>query len=249
MRTSARRGLRQFIAVRFDGVLQPLRHLRCVHIRQESVDAFDPANCAQAVDGFDVHLVSEDGEIIALPDGSPCDAEGGECKPLKCVSLGLEDAEAFCTTVDCSEYPCIYVGVMSSEPVWPDLWGPKLNFGTMSAPIAENATRGMIIPIHWTAAITGWSTSGANGFSTETPSATSNRPALKRNPPRERPPIPTIANRSNHLWNRVAGRPDGNSTSTRQMLVMAAGHNVSPMIAIHAPAGREPGAVTSAYSA
>ncbi len=41
--------------------------------------------------------------LFALPDGSPCDAEGGECKPLKCVSLGLEDAEAFCTTVDCSD--------------------------------------------------------------------------------------------------------------------------------------------------
>jgi hypothetical protein len=41
-----------------------IRILGCV----DSVDAFDPANCAQAVDGFDVQLISEDGETIELAD-------------------------------------------------------------------------------------------------------------------------------------------------------------------------------------
>jgi hypothetical protein len=42
----------------------------------DSIETFDPANCAQAVDGFDIQLISEDGEIIPLseaaigPDGS-----------------------------------------------------------------------------------------------------------------------------------------------------------------------------------
>ena len=43
-----------------------LRILGCV----DSVDFFDPANCAQAVDGFDVRLISEDGEIIELVDAT-----------------------------------------------------------------------------------------------------------------------------------------------------------------------------------
>jgi hypothetical protein len=43
-----------------------IRILGCV----ESVDTFDPANCAQAIDGFDVHLVSEDGDIIELADAT-----------------------------------------------------------------------------------------------------------------------------------------------------------------------------------
>jgi hypothetical protein len=43
-----------------------IRILGCV----DSIDLFDPANCAQAVDGFDVHLVSEEGEIIELADAT-----------------------------------------------------------------------------------------------------------------------------------------------------------------------------------
>ena len=43
-----------------------VRILGCV----DSVDAFDPANCAQAVDGFDARLVSEEGEIIELDDAT-----------------------------------------------------------------------------------------------------------------------------------------------------------------------------------
>ncbi|MBL9022453.1 MAG: hypothetical protein JNL21_09635 [Myxococcales bacterium] len=41
---------------------------------------------------------------LACPNGTPCDAGGcpaEQCKPLACQSLGLEDAEAYCTTVDC----------------------------------------------------------------------------------------------------------------------------------------------------
>jgi hypothetical protein len=34
----------------------------------ESIDTFDPAGCAQAVGGFDVRLISEDGEILELAD-------------------------------------------------------------------------------------------------------------------------------------------------------------------------------------
>lgn len=40
----------------------------------------------------------------ACPDGSPCSAGGcpaEQCKPLICKTLGLEDGEAYCTTVDC----------------------------------------------------------------------------------------------------------------------------------------------------
>jgi hypothetical protein len=36
----------------------------------DSVDAFNPANCAQAVDGFAVQLVSEEGEILDLDDAT-----------------------------------------------------------------------------------------------------------------------------------------------------------------------------------
>jgi hypothetical protein len=43
-----------------------VRILGCV----DSVDAFDPANCVQAVDGFDARLVSEEGEIIELDDAT-----------------------------------------------------------------------------------------------------------------------------------------------------------------------------------
>ena len=43
-----------------------IRILACV----DSADAFDPANCAQAVDGFDVQLISEDGETIELADAT-----------------------------------------------------------------------------------------------------------------------------------------------------------------------------------
>src|SRR5918995_2327079 len=43
-----------------------VRILGCV----DSVDAFDPGNCVQAVDGFDARLVSEEGEIIELGDAT-----------------------------------------------------------------------------------------------------------------------------------------------------------------------------------
>jgi hypothetical protein len=43
-----------------------IRILGCV----DNVDAFDPANCAQAVGGFDVRLVSEEGEILELADAT-----------------------------------------------------------------------------------------------------------------------------------------------------------------------------------
>jgi hypothetical protein len=43
-----------------------IRILGCV----DSADAFDPANCAQAVGGFDVRLISEDGEILELADAA-----------------------------------------------------------------------------------------------------------------------------------------------------------------------------------
>ena len=43
-----------------------IRILGCV----DSVDAFDPANCAQAVGGFDVRLVPEEGEILELADAN-----------------------------------------------------------------------------------------------------------------------------------------------------------------------------------
>ncbi|MBA3450228.1 MAG: hypothetical protein H0T18_03335 [Chloroflexia bacterium] len=36
----------------------------------ESIDTFDPDTCAQAADGFDVQLVSEDGDIIPLEDAT-----------------------------------------------------------------------------------------------------------------------------------------------------------------------------------
>lgn len=36
----------------------------------QSIDAFNPANCAQAVDGFDVRLINEDGEAIGLGDAT-----------------------------------------------------------------------------------------------------------------------------------------------------------------------------------
>ena len=36
----------------------------------DSIDTFDPANCAQAVGGFDVRLVSEEGEIFELADAT-----------------------------------------------------------------------------------------------------------------------------------------------------------------------------------
>jgi hypothetical protein len=47
-----------------------------VYACPDSVETFDAANCAQAVEGFDIHLINEDGEIIGLaaatinPDGS-----------------------------------------------------------------------------------------------------------------------------------------------------------------------------------
>ena len=37
---------------------------------QDSIDLFNPANCAQSADGFDVRLISEDGETIALTDAT-----------------------------------------------------------------------------------------------------------------------------------------------------------------------------------
>jgi hypothetical protein len=43
-----------------------IRILGCV----DSIDAFDPANCAQAVDGFDVQLISEEGEVLELADAT-----------------------------------------------------------------------------------------------------------------------------------------------------------------------------------
>ncbi len=36
----------------------------------DTIDTFDPANCAQAVGGFDVRLVSEDGDVIELDDAT-----------------------------------------------------------------------------------------------------------------------------------------------------------------------------------
>jgi hypothetical protein len=36
----------------------------------DSIDTFDPADCAQAVSGFDVRLISEDGEILELADAT-----------------------------------------------------------------------------------------------------------------------------------------------------------------------------------
>ncbi|MBW3631523.1 MAG: hypothetical protein KY456_00705 [Chloroflexi bacterium] len=35
-----------------------------------SIDAFDPANCVQAADGFDLRLISEDGDIVELTDAT-----------------------------------------------------------------------------------------------------------------------------------------------------------------------------------
>jgi hypothetical protein len=43
-----------------------IRILGCV----ESPDTFNPANCAQAVGGFDARLISEDGEILELADAT-----------------------------------------------------------------------------------------------------------------------------------------------------------------------------------
>jgi Bacterial TSP3 repeat len=43
-----------------------IRILGCV----DSADAFDPANCVQAVGGFDARLVSEDGEFLELADAT-----------------------------------------------------------------------------------------------------------------------------------------------------------------------------------
>jgi hypothetical protein len=43
-----------------------IRILGCV----DSPDTFDPANCAQAVGGFDARLISEDGEILELADAT-----------------------------------------------------------------------------------------------------------------------------------------------------------------------------------
>ena len=43
-----------------------IRILACV----DSADAFDPADCAQVVSGFDVRLISEDGEILELTDAT-----------------------------------------------------------------------------------------------------------------------------------------------------------------------------------
>jgi hypothetical protein len=36
----------------------------------DSIETFDPANCAQAVDGFDVQLVTEDGEIVPMTEAT-----------------------------------------------------------------------------------------------------------------------------------------------------------------------------------
>ncbi len=43
-----------------------VRVLGCLN----SIDAFDPANCVQAADGFDLRLVSEDGDIVELADAT-----------------------------------------------------------------------------------------------------------------------------------------------------------------------------------
>lgn len=37
---------------------------------QDSIETFNPANCAQAVDGFSLQLVDEDGEVIGMADAS-----------------------------------------------------------------------------------------------------------------------------------------------------------------------------------
>jgi hypothetical protein len=41
----------------------------------DNIDTFDPADCAQAAGGFDVRLVSEDGDVIELADATV--GEGG----------------------------------------------------------------------------------------------------------------------------------------------------------------------------
>ena len=43
-----------------------VRVLGCLN----SIDAFDPANCVQAADGFDLRLISEDGDIVELLDAT-----------------------------------------------------------------------------------------------------------------------------------------------------------------------------------
>jgi hypothetical protein len=43
-----------------------VRVLGCLN----SIDAFDPANCVQAVDGFDLRLISEDGDIVDITDAT-----------------------------------------------------------------------------------------------------------------------------------------------------------------------------------
>ncbi|MBA2595239.1 MAG: hypothetical protein H0V00_01260 [Chloroflexia bacterium] len=37
---------------------------------QDTIENFDPENCAQSVDGFDIQLVSEDGDIIGIEDAT-----------------------------------------------------------------------------------------------------------------------------------------------------------------------------------
>lgn len=51
----------------------------------DSIDTFDPANCSQAVSGFDVRLVSEGGDVVALDDA---DIESDGAVTWKGLRLG-----------------------------------------------------------------------------------------------------------------------------------------------------------------
>ncbi len=67
-----------------------------------------------------------DTQPTACPDGTPCDYGGcdpAHCKPLVCRTDGLNDAEAYCTTVDCATEadcaPGYYCGVIRAGEIVP----------------------------------------------------------------------------------------------------------------------------------
>jgi hypothetical protein len=85
---------------------------RCAQVTADSDKGLNDGDTITVCQDTNIHpqagmpcpMGDECNGLSACPNGSPCEeanCPAAECKPMRCISLGLEDAEAYCTTVDC----------------------------------------------------------------------------------------------------------------------------------------------------
>lgn len=86
---------------------------RCVAVTADSSSGIGDGDSVYICQDTPIHpmagiqcpMGNECDALSACPDGSDCAAGGcdpAHCKPMHCVTEGTEDAESYCTTVDCA---------------------------------------------------------------------------------------------------------------------------------------------------